>query len=69
MGYTFCIFALFWTISYLTIAVKLKTRMKPSMKGLTTRKRAQLPPDLLSFEDESGLMLRDIMKALGTLTT
>ena len=56
---------------YLTIAPKLKPRMKPTKKGLTSRirKGAQLPPDLLSSEDESEPTLRDMMKALGTLTT
>ena len=50
---------------------KLKTLMKPTKKGLATRirKRAQLPPDLLSSEDESEPTLRDMMKTLGTLTT
>ena len=64
-------FVFFWTILSFTIGAKLKTPMKLPEKGLTTkiRKRVQLPPDLLSSEDESEPTLRLVKKALGTLTT
>ena len=71
LGDTLWIFVLFWTILSFTMAPNLKTRMKPPKKGLTTkiRKRAQLPRDPLSSEDECVPILRDVMKAPGTLTT
>ena len=53
------------------MAHRLKTHTKPAKKGLTTkiRKRALPPPDYLSSEDESEPTLRDVLQALGMLTT
>ena len=53
------------------MAPKLKTWMKPTKKASITKisKRAQPRSDLLSSEDECGPSLRDLMDALGTLTT
>ena len=59
------------------MAPKLKTWMKPTKKGLTTRIRriAHRPQDLFSSnagfttEDESEPTLQDVMNALRTLTT
>ena len=52
------------------MAPKLKTRMKPTKKTSITKKRnrAQLPPDLLPSEDESGPQLQDLMDALAIIT-